>query len=470
MSEITPKGTQINVLALHPVGHNVVLGTAGSGKTTMAMLWAKKVATTFPNQRVLLLTFNKALLGYMNAVYDPLPRNVDIHNYHKFARGYLADVGKMHNHCILDSKTTKESIVQECIYQCRQEFGDISTYKRPVGVFLDEIKFIEQFGVNTLDNYMKIERIGRASANIKRDNRPYFFAVYEKYLIERGKRAFQYDWDDLALYTYNALLEDKRERFYSHIVVDEGQDFSPMMLRSLIAAIPENGSFMFFGDVAQQIYGSRLSWRYAGINVQESRIYRFSDNYRNSIEVANFASDIMSHKYWDASDDLVKPSLVMANGPKPVLVEFTSESDETAWIIETIAQLAQTASCAVIVKNHAHVNSLMNILRNEHIKCQEIVGDSVFPNMRSGVFVTTFYSAKGLEFDNVFIPNLTSDYMPDAERLERMSLENVCADDLKLLYVATTRAKRGLYMSYHGELTCLFPVDSPNYDRHSLVR
>ena len=46
-----------------------------------------------------------------------------------------------------------------------------------------------------------------------------------------------YDWDDIALYVYEGLLEDKKPRRYQHIIVDEGQDFSPMMLRSLIEAV-----------------------------------------------------------------------------------------------------------------------------------------------------------------------------------------------------------------------------------------
>jgi len=57
------------------------------------------------------------------------------------------------------------------------------------------------------------------------------------------------------------------------------------MLQSLVAAVPEGGSITFFGDVAQQIYGGRISWRNAGLQVDNSHIWRFDQNYRNSKEI-----------------------------------------------------------------------------------------------------------------------------------------------------------------------------------------
>lgn len=57
---IEPKGAQREVLALEPKGHTVVLGTAGSGKTTMALYLAEKLSNLKGNPRVLILTFNRA--------------------------------------------------------------------------------------------------------------------------------------------------------------------------------------------------------------------------------------------------------------------------------------------------------------------------------------------------------------------------------------------------------------------------
>jgi DNA helicase IV len=100
---VTPKGIQIEVLALEPKGHNVVLGTAGSGKTTLALLRAERLSNLEDNPKVLVVTFNKALVAYMNNIQTSVRSNrVIVENYHLFARGYLASVGKMQYNCIAD--------------------------------------------------------------------------------------------------------------------------------------------------------------------------------------------------------------------------------------------------------------------------------------------------------------------------------------------------------------------------------
>lgn len=92
---ITPKGKQKEVLALPSTGHTVVLGTAGSGKTTIALLRAYHLAALPGNKKVLLVTFNGALVEYIKGISDVIPRNLTVENYHKFARGYLHSRGKM---------------------------------------------------------------------------------------------------------------------------------------------------------------------------------------------------------------------------------------------------------------------------------------------------------------------------------------------------------------------------------------
>lgn len=91
-----PKGKQLEVLDLKPEGHNVVLGTAGSGKTTLAIYRAIYLATLDDKEKVMLVTFNTTLVKYLEAIVgSEIPRNIEVRNYHKFARGYLAHRNKM---------------------------------------------------------------------------------------------------------------------------------------------------------------------------------------------------------------------------------------------------------------------------------------------------------------------------------------------------------------------------------------
>ena len=93
----TPIGRQMDVLYLPATGHFVVLGTAGSGKTTLAILRAAYLgnSATQNNGWTLLVTFNRALVTYLKHFSDPRLGHVTVENYNLFARGYLASRGRM---------------------------------------------------------------------------------------------------------------------------------------------------------------------------------------------------------------------------------------------------------------------------------------------------------------------------------------------------------------------------------------
>ena len=92
---ITLTGKQQEVLALPAKGHIVVLGTAGSGKTTIALHRARHLANIPGSGRILLVTFNRALVEYMKGIDYIQSSKLTVENYHRFARGYLNARGKM---------------------------------------------------------------------------------------------------------------------------------------------------------------------------------------------------------------------------------------------------------------------------------------------------------------------------------------------------------------------------------------
>lgn len=465
LGNITPDGKQREVLALPPTGHSVVLGTAGSGKTTMALLRAIGIANYPEKPNVLLVTFNRALVQYMKEIGRDSVHNITIESFHKFARGYLNGLGKMPpRNGILDSDY-KTNYINDALSQIRAKYPTESTLKRPLSVFVDEITFIQRFGFASLAEYVQAERIGRASANIKRENRKWFYEVLEKYRELRAAKGYQYDWDDLAYYTYAELQTDQRERRYDHIIVDEGQDFSPMMIRALTSAVAPNGSFTFFGDVAQQIYGARLSWRDSGIKIRDNKVWRFDRNYRNPASIVAFASDITKSSYWDKSDDMVIPTDFIAEGPNPVLVGFKSRKGEINWLVEQVRTGMNVSSNVVVCRNRATIDELRQIMNSKGIRTTVINKDQAGFATVKGVYLSTYHSVKGLEFENVFVPFLTETVLPDPDTVQNAADEqSALADELKLLYVAATRSKYGLLMSYHKTLTYLFPSESVHYE------
>lgn len=459
--KITPKGKQKDVMALPTEGHFIVLGTAGSGKTNIAILRSLHLANLSTKDRVLLVTFNRALVKYMRELSGEVPPNLIVEQYHKFARGYMKNRGKMPNWNGMIGADQKADLISQAVELCLLDYPEESTFKRSVEFFIDEINFIERFGFQGFDDYYKAERIGRSSANIKRENRKWIFVAYERYLQLRRECGYLYDWDDLALYVNNELQLDNDQRRYKHIVVDEGQDFSPMMIKSLVNAVAEGGSFTFFGDVAQQIYGSRLSWRDSGISSE--KIWRFDRNYRNPETITNFAKDLTVNSYWLKNDDIVLSVETYAQGPKPLIIAFPERKVETSWFIKRAIAESKKSSVGIILRRRSQIDEIRNIIMQNGGSVSIINGDNCDGLQNKVVYLATFHAAKGLEFENVFIPYLSNQEFPDEEAFNESPTEyDVYANELKLLYVGVTRSKYGLFMTYTNSPSSLLPENLVN--------
>lgn len=163
---------------------------------------------------------------------------------------------------------------------------------------------------------------------------------------------------------------------------------------------------------------------------------------------------------------MVTPIAFIAKGPKPVLISFATNKNELAWLIAQVKTSASTSSNVVICRNRVIVDKVKTAFMRNGIIPTVINKDQAGLASAKDVYLSTFHAVKGLEFENVFIPFLSDNIFPDKETLENStSVERALEDELKLLYVAVTRSKYGLFMSYHGTLSKLFPVSSTNYDK-----
>jgi len=472
----TPEGRQKEVLCLPEQGHYVVLGTAGSGKTTLAIHRSVYLAKrTKTKQKVLLVTFNKSLVTYLASVTDNNLTNVHVRNYHWFARGYLGNKGMLGRNDIVPSMTydrenRKLTFIKIAIEQITDEVGANTTLSRAPEVFLEEICWMQKMGITMLEEYVDAERIGRAGTRVTRDNRKYFFDVYKRYLSIREKHNYKYDWDDLAHAVKDEMVADEDERMYKHIIIDEGQDFSPVMLQSLALAIPEDGSITFFGDVAQQIYGGRISWRNAGLQVTTKDIWKFDQNYRNSKEIADLAIAISNQPFFHQSTDLVTPKQPIASGPKPVVVKFKNEPEELNWVIKNARVIAEKQMVAILVRQRASVKEITRKLSGNGVSYQELDRDLARWDSSPGISIGTYHSAKGLEFDTVFVPHCSKDRIPDQDKIAALEDRNeALSEDAKLIYVAVTRARRGLVLTYSGEITEVIPQSDSLYAKREIT-
>jgi superfamily I DNA/RNA helicase len=448
-----PVGVQRDVVALDPRGHNVILGTAGSGKTTMAMLRALSLADprTAHAGRTLLVTFNKSLLAFLKHVIPEDVVNLDVRNYHRFARGYLYAQGRMGTSAIAAPRPRFE-LISRALRLVRAERRE-PVLSRDADFFGLEIEWMARNG--TLDElgYLAAERVGRGEALGPRA-RSAVFAVWEQYTRLRHESGYAYDWDDLAHAACTELRSDTSPRLYKHVAIDEGQDFSPEMLRSLVLAVPEDGSLTFFGDAAQQIYGRGLSWRSAGLNVRQ--IIRFKRNYRNSPEIASLGLAIAAMPYFQDVPDMVAPDGFADAGPPPTLVRFESPEAELTFVREQAEALGAIGPVGVLFRRDSDARRFAQSCPRANRLTATTATWAPTPMIWAG----TVHSAKGFEFQSVIIPGLSEYRWPEPEAISAEGEEAAIANDGKLLYVAVTRARQNLIMSTSGPLTQLLPTQA----------
>ena len=323
--------------------------------------------------------------------------------------------------------------------------------------FDEEFQWIQRHGIRSEQEYVEAERTGR-STRVRRAERAAVFDLYIRYLERREQAGKLYDWDDLAGAVRQELADDGGERLYRHIVIDEGQDFSPEMLRSLAAAIPRDGSLTFIGDIAQQIYGHRMSWRNAGLNAP--RVWPFRDNYRNTKQIARLALELAAMPHFPDDPDLVTPTAPAADGPLPVLLQRSSESAERELVVSRATDLARTGTVAVLFRTREQEAATRRYLPSEATRLHREL--AVWPT-GPGLFYGTYHASKGLEFDTVFMPFLSHECWPHPPDVEILGREEAAVRDSRLLYVGTTRARSTLVLTHTGQPTALLPMAAGLY-------
>jgi superfamily I DNA/RNA helicase len=389
-------------------GHFVVLGTAGSGKTTMAIHRAAYLARQdiAHGGRVLLVTFNKALIAYLRQWQrDDIP-GVVFQHYHRFAMGYLQSMGRMGWNWIA-KEPARRRLIAQAVDNVRLRSGGEprALFERRPGWFEEEIRFIQRYGLGAAE-YQASERFGRGGP-FRREQRPALIAIKDEYERLRIAEGLHYDWEDISGAVVEALGEDERPRMYRHVVIDEGQDFSPQMLRSLAAAVPADGSLTFFGDMAQQIYGRQFSWRQAGLSVQA--VVRFRRNYRNTPEIARLGLAVAAMPYFADVPDMVLPDRFEPSGPLPSLVQCGSYREELELTIERAREAALTGTVGVLMRRREDLPAFVRAFR----RGQLLNGDMPTYDPRPGISYGTVHAAKGFEFDTVILFGLWGNYWPE---------------------------------------------------------
>lgn len=399
------------------------------------------------------MTYTRSLVSYLSHLAAEHESRLHIRNYHRFARGYLKSRGLMDNNKIVDRQ--RSWLLDKAIAEVRPGYTPQSQsfFDQPREFFLAELDWIAGHGMADEATYLAAARIGRTRP-LQASSRAALWKIRERYLqlvSDAGKIG---DWSGLPSLVRVTLAHDPLPRMYRHIVIDEGQDLSPEAIRSLADAVQPDGSITFFADYAQQIYGHRLSWRSLGLKVQGRPPELFTDNYRNSAEIAKLAIAMSSMPHFRDSPDLVEPTSYRAQGVRPTLVQCANEDVEAAVVRRQAPAFASVLKVGVLARTRDEAIRATAGLPNVQLLHDNIRTWTDAP----GIYAGTYHAGKGLEFDVVFLPFCGATRMPDPAVIQAFGPEDGMSKEARLLYVGITRAKSELIATCTGQLTSLFPA------------
>lgn len=439
----------------------VVLGTAGSGKSLMAIHRAARLADpeTSGVGPTLLVTFTKALVAYLTRWAAGALGPVSVKNFSQWARDTAVAGDLLSGWTRFAQYEEREALVRAAVGRVQSRLGEQAVLARDIKFFVDEFDWIAGMGCDSEQEYQAAERVGRGGGVNRGEPRSAVWGAYQEYRQLLADSDYDEDWPGLTNLALEALRSGATTSSYRHVIVDEAQDLSPQALRALAALVPDNGSLTLFADYAQQMYGGRLSWTQVGI--ERPTIERFAENYRNSTAIANLAIAMSDQGYFRDTEDLVTPTAPVSPGEKPVLVDCAA-ADEREFVVDRARAFASSQRVGVIVKSRDEIRIYCRRLGSI---AAEFHGDSTDWHDEPGVTVTTYHSAKGVEFDTVIMPGVTSDEFPDPDSVDVFGEQEARSRAARLLYVGITRAKSNLLLTHDGELTSLLPPDTPDLVR-----
>ncbi|HPL67595.1 MAG TPA: 3'-5' exonuclease [Smithellaceae bacterium] len=268
---------------------------------------------------------------------------------------------------------------------------------------------------------------------------------------------------------YEMVIQDTLEKLsacdfrYDAILIDEGQDFSDVMLKVVTALLnPKTDHLAIALDENQNIYERRSSWKAVGIHAR-GRVHRLLWIYRNTKEIADFARRIIEgdqESHLEGHQAELFPEIFEAtHGPMPAIRSFSDYDAIAAWVASQIRMLANEegyplSEIAVIYTMRSPEHDTAMHLPRLVIKTLE--GKGILHNWISedyrakrsydvttdNITLSTIHSLKGLDYACVFVLGL--DWLGPGNRWSEEQIR-------KLAYVAVTRAREKLFIPYCTE-------------------
>lgn len=427
-----------------------VSGSAGTGKTVVAIHRAAYLADADPEARVLLSTFSPSLAEHLKAKLRRLlvtrPRlleRIDVEALDELAqRLFLTEFKRAPR--VADPREVR-AMLREATEREGLRFSESF-------LFSEWDQVVDARQVRDWESYKTVPRLGR-KVRLPESARAQLWTVFAGVLGQLDGRKLQ----TLAA-VYHSLAEALSRRShsaYQHVVLDEAQDASATQLRFLANLVGDRPNGLFFaGDLGQRIFQQPFSWLSVGIDIRgRSRTLRV--NYRTSQQIRGRADRLLDDQTEDVDGEHQdrRGTVSVFNGPEPevrVLGSADEESDVVgAWLRQRLEAGVPPEELGVFVRSETELSRADKAVAAAGAKADRLSG--TFQSASGRVAIATMHGAKGLEFRAVAVMACDEGVLPLASREEAaadmVELAEVNETERHLLYVALTRARDELLVT-----------------------
>lgn len=426
-----------------------VSGSAGTGKTVVALHRAAYLARNNPGARVLLTTFSPMLVADLETKLKRLVNNeprlaeqIEVKPLEDVAyRLYRTQVGEL--------RLAKAEDVRRVLQEAA---GRVTGHRFTLQFLRAEWEqVVDAWQVETWEEYRKAPRLGRKTRLPEAQRRVLWdiLSTAKRELSQQGLMTLAEVCLRLASHF------SSKEAPFDFIVVDEAQDLAPMHLKLFGVLAGKRGDGLFFcGDLGQRIFQQPFSWKSLGVDIRgRSRTLRV--NYRTSHQIRTRADRLLESELSDADGNLERRSgtISVFDGPVPELRSFDSEAEEIRAVSDWLRKLTgyglKPGEFGVFVRSAHELPRAKRAVEDAGLD-YAVLDDGARPS-EGKVVVGTMHLAKGLEFRAVSVMACDDEVIPSQERLSEVGdetdLEEVYNTERQLLYVACTRARDYLMVS-----------------------
>ena len=427
-----------------------VSGSAGTGKTIVALHRAAHLARSQPEARVLLTTFSDTLA---NALHTRLRRllsseprlaeRIDVHSLNALGvRLYKAHVG--------EAAIASRELLRELVQAAVSTIGD---HKFGMHFLLTEWEqVVDAWQLATWEEYREVARLGRKT-RLPEAQRAVLWSIFER--VREALKVRKLTTHAGLFMALASVLAGSKKPPFDFAVVDEAQDISVSQLRFLAALGGGRPNALFFaGDLGQRIFQQPFSWKSLGVDIRgRSRTLRV--NYRTSHQIRTQADRLLGPVVTDVDGNSEDRSDAVSvfNGPPPTIHSLKSEREEartvSSWLQERAKAGVLLHELGVFVRSAAQLDRARAAVKEAGMAFKIL--DEHVETTGGHVSICTMHLAKGLEFRAVVVMACDDEILPLQERIETVGddadLEEVYDTERHLLYVACTRARDHLLVT-----------------------